>query len=308
MSKIRRVDFSPDEWLAGTRELSLEERGAYWDVCALLYSRGGPIADDEAWLAKALTCHVRTWRTIRGRLLATGKLALIDGKLVNLRTLREIQRAESRLKSSRKAAEESVKSRRERVENASLTNEYNDIPEATASDFNGAIYQLTTINDQNLPLQETTTESLQREKVADSDSSAGAPDDAERLMASWNAAAEIVNDERGHAEWPMVLKLNSERRRKIKNILKAYPVEEVERALHKATADKWARGETPRPAEHADWQFNFDHFIKEKTITRFVEKTDGQRPRNHSSQSSRDNSPELAGISAALARRSVQPG
>jgi uncharacterized protein YdaU (DUF1376 family) len=47
MSKVRRVDFSPDEWIAGTRELTMEERGAYWDVCALIYSRGGPIPDDR---------------------------------------------------------------------------------------------------------------------------------------------------------------------------------------------------------------------------------------------------------------------
>ena len=288
MAKVRRIDFSPDEWLAGTRELSLEERGAYWDVCALIYSRGGPVNDDEVWIAKALTCHVRTWRTIRARLIAAGKLASVDGKLVNLRTLREIQRAESRLKSSRKASEESAKARRERAENADLSNDYNDIPEAGAPDFNGAIQQRATINDQNLPLQETTAESLQRERAAESDSSAGAPGDVERLIASWNAAAETVNDERGHAEWPLVLKINSERRRKVKSLLKVYAIADVERALRKAMSDRWARGETARPAEHAGWHFNFDHFIKEKTITRFAEKPDGERP-NSSSQSNLGN-------------------
>lgn len=99
--KIRRVDFSPDEWLAGTRELSLEERGAYWDVCALIYSRGGPVLDDERWLAKALACDVRTWRRIRGRLLAVGKLRLIelDGQahLINGRAELEIERANGRI-------------------------------------------------------------------------------------------------------------------------------------------------------------------------------------------------------------------
>jgi uncharacterized protein YdaU (DUF1376 family) len=146
MSKVRRVDFSSDEWLAGTRELALEERGAYWDVCALMYSRGGPIADDEDWIAKALTCHVRTWRALRFRLIAKGKVFLIDGKLHNARVLREIQRAEGRLKSSREAADASVKSRRERDENTAQSNDYKDIPEATASVSDEAIYQRTTSN------------------------------------------------------------------------------------------------------------------------------------------------------------------
>jgi len=41
--KIRRVDFSPDEWIAGTVGMTLEEEGLYIRVCALIYSHGGPI-------------------------------------------------------------------------------------------------------------------------------------------------------------------------------------------------------------------------------------------------------------------------
>lgn len=159
MAKIRRVDFSPDEWLAGTRGLTFEERGAYWDVCALMYSRGGPIADDEAWLAKALSCHVRTWRTIRARLIAKGKLSLTDGMLCNERTNREIEKAESRLRNSREAAESSARERRlraeeratdrrEEPENDAQSNDYNDVAEAPASVSDEAItnHQPSTIN------------------------------------------------------------------------------------------------------------------------------------------------------------------
>lgn len=120
MSKIRRVDFSPDEWIAGTRDLELDERGAYWDVCSLMYSRGGPVADDESWLARALGCHVRTWRKIRARLLALGKLRIvvIDGAdhLTNGRAERELGRAFDRIDTAHKAAEESARKRRERVD------------------------------------------------------------------------------------------------------------------------------------------------------------------------------------------------
>ena len=116
MSKIRRIDFSPDEWLAGTRELTLEERGAYWDVCALIYSRGGPIADDDVQIARALTCHVRTWRKVRARLLELRKLRLVDGYLTNVRSERALGEARRRIDQAHDAAEESARKRRERAE------------------------------------------------------------------------------------------------------------------------------------------------------------------------------------------------
>lgn len=162
MAKIRRIDFSPDEWIAGTRELTLDERGAYWDVCALMYSRGGPIADDETWISKALTCHVRTWRAIRSRLIAKGKLSSVGGNLCNGRTAREIEKAESRLRNSREAADSSARERRLRAEERSTDrpeipeddqqiNDCNGIDKAGASAADRAItnHQPSTTNHQD---------------------------------------------------------------------------------------------------------------------------------------------------------------
>lgn len=120
MAKIRRVDFSPDEWLAGTRDLTLEERGAYWDICALMYSRGGPVADEEAWMARTLGCDVRRWRRIRARLIELGKLreSVFDGRncLTNSRAQREIAKATDRIDTAHRAAEASARSRQSRAE------------------------------------------------------------------------------------------------------------------------------------------------------------------------------------------------
>jgi hypothetical protein len=44
--KVRRVDFYPDEWLAGTFNLAADERGVYVTICALIYSHCGPIKAD----------------------------------------------------------------------------------------------------------------------------------------------------------------------------------------------------------------------------------------------------------------------
>lgn len=167
MSKVRRVDFSPDEWIAGTRELSMEERGAYWDVCALMYSRGGPIADDDAWIARTLGCNPRKWRSLKASLVAVGKLRIEGGQMVNGRAERELKRAQSRLKQARDAAEESAKQRRDRAENAAKSNDYKDIPEATVCADDGAIYQLATSNSLESKKEITPTESVRGDSLAE---------------------------------------------------------------------------------------------------------------------------------------------
>lgn len=264
MAKIRRVDFSPDEWIAGTRELTLEERGAYWDVCALIYSRGGPIADDEAWIAKALLCHVRTWRTIRTRLIKVGKLASVDGQLINLRTLREIERAEGRLKSSRKAADLSAKTRRERAENAELSNDYNDIPEAAASDYGGAIQQRATSNEHN-PLLEEKDSLAQRAKP---------------LPGDWRPTDDLID-----------------RARKIRPDIQPA-------RLDLETRGFIARMKADNRHSH-DWGESWIGWILK---TKIEEHCNGPRPSRRQTEGSAGESATTAGIAAAFARRSVQPG
>jgi len=149
MAKIRRIDFSPDEFLVGVAGLRPAEIGAYWIACSLMYSKGGAIPDDEVWISRACGCHVRSWRALRQRLIDAGKLALADGFLSNSRTLREIERAEGRVTASRGAAAASARARRERAENEAQSNDNRDIPEADAQ-FPPELtnnYQLSTTND-----------------------------------------------------------------------------------------------------------------------------------------------------------------
>src|SRR5262249_11078247 len=115
--KIRHADFYPDEFLVGVVGLVPAEIGAYWVACALMYSRGGPIADDDAWIARAGGCHIRTWRALKDKLVAAGKLKVDAGFIINSRVLREIERAEARSKQSREAAEASASARRMNGEN-----------------------------------------------------------------------------------------------------------------------------------------------------------------------------------------------
>ena len=115
--KIRRVSFTPDEFLAGVQSLTVDEIGFYWVACTLIYSKGGPIDNDAFWLGRNAGCSSRKARSLVARLLAKGKLSLDNrGRLVNGRAVREIKSAELRSKVARTGGETSANVRRTRNE------------------------------------------------------------------------------------------------------------------------------------------------------------------------------------------------
>jgi uncharacterized protein YdaU (DUF1376 family) len=71
----------PDAALSGMAELSFEECGAYNSLIDLLYSRDGLVPDDDAFCARCFHCNPRTWRKLKNRLIARGKVRSIDGML-----------------------------------------------------------------------------------------------------------------------------------------------------------------------------------------------------------------------------------
>lgn len=70
--KVRRVDFYPDDWIAGTVGLDALERGIYITACAMIYSHGGPIRKDE--LKRCSGCHGNAYRRALARLVDLGKI------------------------------------------------------------------------------------------------------------------------------------------------------------------------------------------------------------------------------------------
>jgi uncharacterized protein YdaU (DUF1376 family) len=96
----------PRDYYEDTRELKLDERGAYSDILDLIYMAEGPIPDDLRSIAFKLHCDLRQWKRIRGRLLALGKLFLVGGKLHNKRARDLLKtRAEERAAMGRNKAE-----------------------------------------------------------------------------------------------------------------------------------------------------------------------------------------------------------
>lgn len=96
----------PDNFIAGTVGLTLEEKGAYSLVLDLMYVRGGPVPDEPRYIAGVCNCSVRKWNAIRERLVSLGKIHVVDGFLTNDRAEKEIENA---AKDAREHAENGAK-------------------------------------------------------------------------------------------------------------------------------------------------------------------------------------------------------
>jgi uncharacterized protein YdaU (DUF1376 family) len=79
-----------EDALNGMARLTLEQRGCYQTVLDLIYAHGGPIEDDERYLAAQMLVSIRKWRALRDDLIALGKIWLVDGRIGNGRAEREL--------------------------------------------------------------------------------------------------------------------------------------------------------------------------------------------------------------------------
>jgi hypothetical protein len=128
-AKIRRVDFYPDDWLAGTRGMSQAECGLYWNLCALMYALGEcPIELEQA----RKIFGDRNFNRLLRQLLKRGKVT-----------------AEGPLIAARRVPDELLRARR-RVADVPLTTDkpLTDPPRARAPRRARDNHQSTTINHQ----------------------------------------------------------------------------------------------------------------------------------------------------------------
>lgn len=90
--------------MQGMALLTPSERGIYNSILDLLYCQDGILKDDDERVARAISVHQRTYRTIKARLIALGKVwvrgDLIEAKRV-VKTLKEAD--EFRIKGSKRA-------------------------------------------------------------------------------------------------------------------------------------------------------------------------------------------------------------
>ncbi len=94
----------PDRALAGMAELTLKQRGAYNSILDLLYSRDGDLPDDDARIARMISCHWREWKSVKRDLIAAGKIWSEGGKIHARRVQETIKNAASFAQEQRKKA------------------------------------------------------------------------------------------------------------------------------------------------------------------------------------------------------------
>lgn len=118
----------PDNFIAGTVGLTLEEKGAYSLVLDLIYVRGGPVPDEPRYIAGVCNCSVRKWNAIRQRLIDLGKIEAVDGVLLNRRAEKELEISSE---TERERAESGRKGGEKTAENRADTSKNNDVAPAT---------------------------------------------------------------------------------------------------------------------------------------------------------------------------------
>lgn len=101
-SKVRHVDFSPDEYISGVGGLlTAEQQGIYWMICATIMSEGGPIPFNERRLAALCLTRPSRVRGVVEALIEKGKITLTDnGELAQKRALSEVERSTKRIQTA----------------------------------------------------------------------------------------------------------------------------------------------------------------------------------------------------------------
>lgn len=98
-TKVRRVDFHPDEYITGVGGLlTAEQQGIYWMICATIMSEGGPIPFNERRLAALCLTRPSRVRVVVEALIEMGKITLTDcGELTQKRALSEVEKSTKRI-------------------------------------------------------------------------------------------------------------------------------------------------------------------------------------------------------------------
>lgn len=102
MGKVRKVDYSPDEYFSGVAGyLRADEQGIYWMLCTLMMSRGGPIERDDRRIGSICLIRQTDAKRITDRLINLGKIHVDDrGELYQNRALSEVERSANRIQTA----------------------------------------------------------------------------------------------------------------------------------------------------------------------------------------------------------------
>jgi len=120
MDRLFRIDFYPSEWLVQTGKMTVEQRGIFIQIVAMIYANRGPIENDPAWIGRAAGCSSRLARALIAQLLAAGSLQIKGSKITQKRCERELNMKRTHLESSAKGGRNKAEYERESNNNNTL--------------------------------------------------------------------------------------------------------------------------------------------------------------------------------------------
>jgi uncharacterized protein YdaU (DUF1376 family) len=102
--KVRRIDFSPAEFLAGVAGMSFLDIGVYWVLCSLMYESEGVISRNDTRL-EAFKGHGNATNAAIARLIAAGKIEAGNGSEITQKRVRnELETARKRIENGSEMA------------------------------------------------------------------------------------------------------------------------------------------------------------------------------------------------------------
>lgn len=269
MSKVRHVDFYPDEFMTGVSGvLTAEQIGVYWVVCSLVMSQGGPI--DENYQRLGMICCIQKAKAKRivASLLECGKLTKSDGKLSQDRAEFEVKRAGNRIERSSKAAQIRDKTRG-KAEQKQRPSEI----EIAGDDDATTNYQLPTTN-----YQPSTVGKKEAGVIEGDDApSPPGPDDrpGQEVLPPDGKATEVDQVQAAFDRYnrmarasacPVANLLNAQRRSRLKARLKETGIDGWNDAV-----DRVARSEFCQGANDNGWVASLDFMLQATSFTRIIE-------------------------------------
>lgn len=81
----------PRDFIEGTIGMHFELKAAYRLVLDLIYMQGGNLPDDARYISGLLGCTLRKWNSLRGELIAMGKIEINGEFLTNKRAVIELE-------------------------------------------------------------------------------------------------------------------------------------------------------------------------------------------------------------------------
>ncbi len=96
----------PEDYLEGTRTMSLEQRGAYWDCICLIYAYDDAIPDDPRWLSHQMHITLQKAKKMQKLLLDARKIVKTNRGLDNKRAIDERSKRQEMMDRNAKIARE----------------------------------------------------------------------------------------------------------------------------------------------------------------------------------------------------------